>query len=183
MRFTCQFSVRRATLPDIAAIRRLQDAAFRIAVQNDFEANEIASYLHHAGTIEEDVIADGTAFVAESDGAIVASGGWSTRPAAYQRFLTHGALAGGSALVRGPYVDPVYSGMGLEQRLLDVVESDVAAAGHGVACVATTYSQMPFYQGEGFLPVSLLSIALPDGAELHGVMLSKALLSPLAVAA
>ncbi len=159
MRISKQIIVRRAVKGDAENIRALQNATFRIAALAQYDASDIDSFLRHAGTLEPALIDDGTYFVAEIEGEIVASGGWSSRTATYAGFIRSGAVApSGSAVIRGVYVDPAYLAAGLAQRIFEIIEEDIASRGYDGAHLATTYTGMPFYNAADSGPIaSLLS--------------------------
>ena len=184
MRIRTSFHVRRATAADADNIRALQDAAFRIEARTDYEPGEVDSFLRHAGALETALIEDGTWFIAEIDGEIVASGGWSARAAPYTAYIRNGTAApADSAVIRGVYVDPAYAAAGLAQRIVDAIEDDIASSGYKSAHLATIYTSMPFYTAAGYRPCNLVSLSFPDGYELHGVAMTKGLSPRMALAA
>ena len=184
MRTNKPMTVRRARSADAGYIRALQAAAFRIGTRSDYDPGEVESLLTYAGTLEPGLIEDGTYFVAEIEGEIVASGGWSARTAEYQSFVRSGMPApAGSGIIRGVYVDPAYASTGLARRIVDMIEDDIAASGYNGAYIATTYTGMAFFTSAGFKPCNLLSLAFPDGHELHGVAMLKPLSPSVALAA
>ena len=170
MRARKPITIRRAAAADAGNIRALQDAAFRIETRADYEPDDVESFLSHAGTLEDGLIEENTYFVAEIEGEIVASGGWSARQAAFETYIRSGSAApAGSAVIRGVYVDPAYAATGLAQRLVGVIEAGIASCGYAGAYLATTYTGMPFFTSAGYKPCNLVSLAFPDGNELHGV--------------
>lgn len=176
--------VRRAREADGANIRALQDAAFRISNSQDYDAPAVLGFLRHAGTLDEATLADGTCFVVEIDGDIVASGSWSRRAPSYIAATDTGRqIAADAAVIHGVYCDPIYFGTGLASQILETIEDDLAAAGHTSACLATSYTGMPFFSGAGYRPEKLISLDFPDGSAFGGVFMSKSVAAPLALAA
>lgn len=164
--------IRHAKSADVVHIRALQEAAFRIKTRGDYQSAEIESYLTHSGMLQPELIAERTYFVAEIEGDIVAAGGWSTRVAGYASFIRSGSAApAGSAVIYGVYADPAYAAAGV----LSVIEGNIAFCGHATAHVATTYAGIPFFTAAGYKPNNLLSLAFPDGVELHGVVMTKSI--------
>jgi predicted N-acetyltransferase YhbS len=170
-----QITIRRATLAEEAEIRALQDAALRIQGSRDYEPGEVASFIAHVGTLDRQSLAEGTCFVAVVGGEIVASGSWTAQSAAFERYATTSAWDPAGPVIHGVYVDPVYAESGLAQRILRALEDDLSAAGYTEARLATVYGGMPFYSTAGYRPCQLVSLALPDGTEIHGVRMAKPL--------
>jgi uncharacterized membrane protein YheB (UPF0754 family) len=73
-----RFDLRRATEADVTAIRELIDASVRGLQASDYTAQQIDAALKTVFTIDGQLIADGTYFVAVSEGGELAGcGGWS----------------------------------------------------------------------------------------------------------
>ncbi|MGQ0674396.1 MAG: GNAT family N-acetyltransferase [Hyphomicrobium sp.] len=184
MKIRKPIKVRRARAADAGDIRALQEAAFRIASSKDYETRSVLGFLRHAGTLDETTLDDGTCFVVEIDGEIVASGAWSHQAPSYlDKAQAASTVAAGAAVIHGVYCDPAHAGSGLAGRILAALEDDLAAAGHTNAGIATSYTAMPFFSAAGYRPERLISLAFPDGSTFGGVLMSRSITAPLALAA
>ena len=72
-------AIRRATFADVPALHALIEASVRGLQANDYTQAEIEGALGHALGLDSQLVEDGTYFVAEVGGEMVASGGWSYR--------------------------------------------------------------------------------------------------------
>ena len=71
--------IRRATEADVPALHALIEASVRGLQTNDYSRAEIEGALGHALGLDSQLVMDGTYFIAEVGGEMVASGGWSYR--------------------------------------------------------------------------------------------------------
>src|SRR5712691_4269032 len=75
--------LRLATLHEEAAIDDLMKASTRDLFPNFYDARQTESSVQYIAVVDRMLIEDGTYFVAESDGELVACGGWSRRDKLY----------------------------------------------------------------------------------------------------
>jgi hypothetical protein len=73
------FFLRKATLDDTPTLERLIAESARGLSRHDYTDAQIEAALGTAWGVDTELIRDGTYFVAESEGEIVACGGWSRR--------------------------------------------------------------------------------------------------------
>jgi GNAT superfamily N-acetyltransferase len=117
--------IRPAVLDDVPALRELIEASVRALSQSSYIPAQIDSALVHVLGIDTQLIADGTYYVIESDGSIVAAGGWSARLNPYggdqakQRDDPLLDPAVDAARIRAFYVDPAWTRRGLERRMFE----------------------------------------------------------------
>ena len=76
---TNEVQIRRATESDVPALHALIEASVRGLQANDYTPAEIEGALGHALGLDSQLVKDGTYFIAEVGGEMVASGGWSYR--------------------------------------------------------------------------------------------------------
>src|SRR5437867_4237898 len=125
--------LRLATLDDEAAIEALMKASIRDIFPNFYDARQSASSIRYVGVADRMLIEDGTYFVAEADGELVACGGWSRRDKLYT-----GSGASGDdtrlldpetepARVRAMFVRPDWTRRGLGRRILEACEAAAKA--------------------------------------------------------
>ena len=72
-------AIRRATIADVPALHALIEASVRGLQANDYTPAQIEGALGHALGLDSQLVTDGTYFIAELEGEMVASGGWSYR--------------------------------------------------------------------------------------------------------
>ena len=157
--------IRSATPDDLSAIHHVVEQSFRELGAADYSRLQIESALNAiAGTDIPDLIADGTYYVAEVQGAIAGCGGWSKRHALYH---DHIGTAGDdrqmldpahdAAKIRQFFVHPRWARRGIARRL---------------ELVATLTGE-PLYSAYRFKRVEPMELALPDGVTLPVVKMVK----------
>src|SRR5215471_946448 len=131
------FHLRVATAEDVAEIRQLIDASVRGLQAEDYSAAQIEAALASVFTLDSQLIADGTYFVAFTDaGQMAGCGGWSCRKTLYggDHQLEKVELekldpAVDAAKIRAIFVHPKFARMGLGSLILKASESAAIAAG------------------------------------------------------
>jgi GNAT superfamily N-acetyltransferase len=171
--------LRPATRADIPALTALIDRSVRALHRDDYTAAQIESGLASAYGVDTTLIDDGTYFVLEVDGAIVAAGGWSK----------HKTLCGGdlspqrddalldpaldAAKIRAFYVDPGSVRRGFGSLLLEACEKAARDAGFTRFEMGATLTGVRLYERRGYLAVENMATALPDGVSLPVVRMVK----------
>jgi GNAT superfamily N-acetyltransferase len=149
-----------------------------------YDPATIESFIRHGGTMDPALlIEDGRVFVLELDGDIVGCCGWTSRAPSDGTVSLKPTRQSEPATIRSIFVDPALARQGLGNRIMDVVERDIAAAGFQHAGLAATLNAMPLCSRRGYRPTRVISLALPDGIEFKGVLMSKPLFATLAAAA
>ncbi|HKZ97098.1 MAG TPA: GNAT family N-acetyltransferase [Hyphomicrobiaceae bacterium] len=182
MRVTDRVRARRATKADAAILKNLQEASLRVLAAEAYDRAALESFIRHAGTMDGALIEDGTFFVLELGGEIVACGGWTSRAPSYEAFSLENAGNAGAnrATVRSIYVDPGFARQGLGTRVMQLVERDIAAAAYEESHLTATLNAMPLYGRLGYRPSRIVRLELPDRRVFTGVAMSKPLAAPLA---
>lgn len=127
-------------------------------------------------SVDHQLIADGTYFVVETDGAIAGCGGWSIRRKA------HGADEGvelldpavDAAHIRAFFVDPDWARRGLGAMILRACEEAAAAAGFKRLTLVATLAGERLYSRYGFVVEARYDVILPSGEPLPVVAMGKA---------
>ena len=105
---------------------------------------------------DEQMISDGTYFVIEREGKLIACGGWSWRRTA---FGGDGGMAKDDtpldpatepARIRAFFVHPDYARQGLGSRILDECEERARAMGFRTMQMTSTLAGIPFYLRYGY---------------------------------
>ena len=164
--------VRQATRADVAAIEELIARSARVLSDGYYTATQVESLLRFVFGTDTQLIDDGTYFVVERGGHIVAAGGWSRR-----RTLFGGDQMKGRedplldprlepARIRAFFVDSRAARQGLGRRLFDECQAAAGAAGFRTLTLVATLPGEPLYQALGFTVTERFQLRLPDGLEI-----------------
>lgn len=122
--------------------------------------------------VDSQLVADGTYFVLEADGAALACGGWSRRSTTFggdkmksvpDRLLDPATEA---AKIRAFFVDPAMARRGCGSVLMRHCSAAAAAAGFTQLELVATMPGVPLYLAHGFAVVERFELALADNAVL-----------------
>ena len=132
----------------------------------------------YIGELDLALIEDGTYYVHEAGGEIVACGGWSQRNRLY---TGSGAAADDGRLldpateparVRAMFVRDDWTRRGLGRAILERA-SAAAQPGFTQMALMATLPGEPLYRAYGFVETSRTMVRLPDGTELDGVAMER----------
>jgi GNAT superfamily N-acetyltransferase len=161
-----------ADVPGIATLMRQSVLDVFPLFHNETETAAAARYLTEPDTV---LIADGTYYVHDAGGEIVACGGWSRRDKLYtgsgaepsdDRILDP---ATEPARVRAMFVRGDWTRRGLGRAILDRSAEDARAAGFRTLVLMATLPGEPLYRSFGFREVARVPVPLPNGVTLDGV--------------
>jgi len=175
------FVLRVATPADIPAITALIDASVRGLSQAHYSPEEIEESLVTVFGVDSQLIADGTYFVIECDGAVAASGGWGKRATLYggdQVKAESDPLldpATDAARIRAFYVSPLFARRGLARRLYHACELNAVAAGFRRFQLGATLPGVPLYESLGFRAVRDVPTTMRHGLTLGIVQMERAI--------
>jgi GNAT superfamily N-acetyltransferase len=156
-------------------------ALMRASVQDLFpafyDARQTASAAVHVAHLDLQLIEDGTYFVHEAGGELVACGGWSRR---YKLFSGRGDAddddrlldpATEPARVRAMFVRGDWTRRGLGRAILASCEAAARAEGFTRLALGATLAGEPLYRAFGFREVERFTMTMPDGvtAEVVGM--------------
>lgn len=159
-------------VPAIATLMRQSVLELFPRFHNESETAAAARFLTEPDTV---LIDDGTYFVHDADGQVVACGGWSKRDKLYtgsgaaptdDRLLDP---ATEPARVRAMFVHSDWTRRGLGRAILAQCEDSARAAGFRSLVLMATLPGVPLYSAYGFREVTHTRIPLPDGSFLGGV--------------
>jgi GNAT superfamily N-acetyltransferase len=171
--------LRAATPDDIPALRALIDASVRGLGTGFYTPEQIDASLRHMFGVDTQLIADGTYYVIEAEGTIVAAGGWSGRRTLFggdQMKTEEDARldpATEPARIRAFYVHPGWARRGLARRLFTHCRDAAAAAGFRTLELMATLPGVPFYTTLGFVARERVNVPLPDGVLLPCVRMAR----------
>jgi GNAT superfamily N-acetyltransferase len=167
--------LRLATTADAPAIDTLMKASIHGIFPAFYDPIQVASSQRYIGSVDRMLIDDGTYFVAEIDGELVACGGWSRRDKLY----TGSGDAEGDARLLDPATEPArvramftradWVRRGLGRRILEACEAAAKAEGFRDLALMATLPGLQLYSAYGFESIEEGPIPLPDGVTIGGV--------------
>lgn len=159
-------------MPAIAVLMRQSVLDVFPHFHDERETAAAARYLTEPDTV---LIDDGTYFVHEADGQVVACGGWSRRDKLYtgsgaapadDRVLDP---ATEPARVRAMFVRGDWTRRGLGRAILAECVASARADGFRSLVLMATLPGVPLYRSFGFREVRRVDVPLPNGVVLDGV--------------
>jgi GNAT superfamily N-acetyltransferase len=172
-------TLRQATLDDAAAIDDLMKASIRDIFPSFYDPQQTKSSTQFIGSVDRTLLLDGTYFVAEIDGELVACGGWSRRGKLYTgsgdaeddaRLIDPATEA---ARVRAMFTRSDWTRRGLGRQILDACEAAARAEGFSRVLLMATMPGAELYSRYGFQVIERLPIPLPDGTVIDGALMDK----------
>jgi GNAT superfamily N-acetyltransferase len=175
------FDLRVATSDDVPAIRELIEASVRGLQAGDYSSAQIEGALATVFTIDSQLIADGTYFVAWTQGGVVAGcGGWSKRKTLYGGDHQVEAIAPelldpvvDAAKIRAIFVEPRFARMGLGSLILAAAEEAAMAAGFGRFEMGSTLTGVALYSLKGYREVGRVAVPVGGSEEIEVVRMVK----------
>lgn len=176
-----KFRLRVATAEDVAGIREVIDASVRGLQGGDYSPAEIDAALRTVFSIDSQLIADGTYFVAVAeDGSLAGCGGWSKRKTLYggdsQVERIEPELldpATDAAKVRAIFVHPRFARMGLGSAILDAAEDAALEAGFRRFEMGSTLTGVALYSLKGYREVDRVMVPVGAGEAIEVVRMVK----------
>jgi GNAT superfamily N-acetyltransferase len=171
--------LRPARLVEADAIDELMKASTRDLFPAFYDASQTRSAVTYVAAVDRALIADGTYYVAEADGELVACGGWSRRDKLYSG---SGGDAGDARLldpareparVRAMFVRSDWTRRGLGRRILVACEEAARAEGFRTLALMATLPGRPLYEAYGFRPTGEADVRMPDGQVIACVAMEK----------
>ncbi len=177
------FHLRVATSDDVAGIRGLIEASVRGLQAGDYSAAQIEGALATVFTIDSQLIADGTYFVALSEGGELAGcGGWSRRKTLYGGDHQVEKIApelldpvADAAKIRAIFVHPKFARMGLGSLILEAAEEAAVTAGFRRFEMGSTLTGVALYTLKGYREVERVAVPVGGGEEIEVVRMVKEL--------
>jgi len=146
--------LRVATAADLDAIADVMRASVLELFPNFYDERQVASAAVHIAHIDPTIVADGTYFVHDAGGEIVACGGWSRRGRLY--------MGSGEQSSDDRLLDPAMEAAHIREGFQRL---DLMATLPGVA----------LYLAFGFREVERTVITMPDGVATEAVMMERAI--------
>lgn len=173
-------SWRLAVAADVPALRALMMASIDRLQAAFLTAEQIAASRAIMG-LDTQLIADGTYFVVERDGALAGCGGWSRRATLFGGDHTAGRDAAlldparDAARVRAMYTHPDHARRGVGRLILARCEEAARAEGFRAAELMSTMAGEPLYRACGWRPIERVTVTPPAGVPVPLLKMGKAL--------
>jgi GNAT superfamily N-acetyltransferase len=171
--------IRLATVDDADAIDALMKASIREIFPGSYDARQTASAVVHVSSVDRTLLEDGTYFVIEEDGELVACGGWGRR---YKLYTGSGVSetdnrlldpATEPARVRAMFVRGDRTRRGLGTRILEACEEAARSEGFRLLSLSATIPGVPLYERFGFAVTEWTTLTMPDGVTLDVAAMEK----------
>jgi GNAT superfamily N-acetyltransferase len=170
---------RRARLDEAPAIDDLMKASTRDLFPMTYDVAQTASAVQFIASVDRALIEDGTYYVFEVGGELVACGGWSRRDKLY---TGSGDVAGDARLldpateparVRAMFTRSDWTRRGLGRRIIEACEAAAKAEGFRTLALMSTLPGLPLYAAYGFSLIERVQIPMPDGSTIAGASMTK----------
>lgn len=151
-------SIRLATEADLPVLRAMMARAIAELQSDVLSPDQVAASATMMG-LDTQLVADGTYFVAERDGAIAGCGGWSWRATLYGGDHSPGRStapldpAVDAARVRAMYTHPDHVRQGVGKAVLAACEAAARAAGFRRTEMMATLAGERLYTACGYRPI------------------------------
>jgi GNAT superfamily N-acetyltransferase len=169
---------RLAVPSDAPAVAELMRASVLDLFPAYYDEKQTASAAVHIAALDLALIEDGTYYVHEADGEIVACGGWSRRNKLY-----NGTDAGADARLLDPQSEPAriramfvrgdWTRRGLGRAILTSCVDAARSEGFTSLALMATLPGVPLYKAFGFTEVEQVELTMPDGVVLGGVAMER----------
>jgi GNAT superfamily N-acetyltransferase len=187
-------SIRLATIEDVPGLQSLIRDSVRSLSAEYYSPTQIASSLSQIFGVDTQLIMDGTYFIAEVEGQVAGSGGWSKRKTLFGgdqakadggEFLLNSPTtptsdslldpATDAARIRAFYVHPDRSRKGIASLILKSCEEAARNEGFRNVELAATLPGVPFYLAHGYQKAGEILIQMKDGESLSTFRMTKSL--------
>ncbi len=165
---------------DIPALTALIAASVRGLQAGEYTHEQREGALKSVYGVDTQLIADGTYFAAEIDGALAGCGGWSRRKTLFGGDIYESREdslldpAVDAAKIRAFFIHPGSARRGIGAAILRACESAAIAQGFRRLEIGATLTGVPFYQAHGYSEVERVSVPLANGESLAIVRMAKA---------
>jgi GNAT superfamily N-acetyltransferase len=164
--------IRIATPADASSIQALMESSGEVLFRRFYDEEQAASAVRYVSLVDPLLLRDGTYFVLEAEGELVACGGWSRR----DRLYTGSGDSDDDARLLDPATEPArvramftradWTRRGLGRRILEACEDAARAEGFRRLSLMATLPGVPLYATYGFEALEELEITMPDGVTL-----------------
>ena len=171
--------IRLARINEVDAVDALMKASTRDLFPGFYNAEQTSSSIRYIANVDRTLIEDGTYFVVEANGELIACGGWSRRAKLY---TGSGDAAEDTRLldpvtepahVRAMFTRPDWTRRGLGTRILEACEAAAKAEGFRRLSLMATLPGVSLYERYGFQELERRRVKMPDGVTVDAVEMGK----------
>ncbi len=172
--------LRLAALADEAQLRLLMDKSIRALLKPYLGDAGVEASFEIMG-LDTQLISDGTYFIAQIDGQVVGSGGWSRRSTLFGGDHSAGRNAAllnpatDAARVRAMYTDPNFARRGIGRAILNACEAAARVEGFMRAELVATLAGEPLYAACGYAPLEQMTSVTSKGIAIPLLRMGKRL--------
>lgn len=172
-------TLRLADLADADAIDGLMKSATRDLFPAAYDVAQTEASIRYIASVDRTLLADGTYFVFEVGGELVACGGWSRRDKLYTGSGDGAAdarlldPATEPARVRAMFTRADWTRRGLGRRILEACEAAAKAEGFRMLALVATLTGLQLYLSYGFVATEDHAVTMPDGTVVGAVAMEK----------
>ena len=173
------WSLRLANDGDIPELEGLIERSVRELQAADYSAAQMDGALGSVFGVDRQLIRDGTYFVVEQEGTIIACGGWSKRASLFGSDAARTAEDAlldpvrDAARIRAFFVHPEHARRGLGRAILFACEEAIRAAWFRSIELVATLPGVPFYRAFDYEEGERSEVPLVNGLSLPVVRMSK----------
>lgn len=176
-----KFHLRVAGKDDVVAIRELIEASVRGLQVEDYSLAQREGALATVFTVDSQLIADGTYFVAiAEDGVMAGCGGWSFRKTLYGGDHQVEKIAPerldarrDAAKIRAIFVHPDFARMGLGSLILSTAEEAAKAEGFTRFEMGSTLTGVMLYEQKGYRAIERRNVPVGGRETIEVVRMVK----------
>lgn len=175
-----EYSLRQADATDAVAIGELISKSVRDLAKGIYDDRQIELSIRSVFGVDHQLIADGTYFVAGSDGEIVGCGGWSKRKTLYGASNFEHSRdpemldpAVDAAKIRAFFIHPKAARQGIGRAILERCESEACDAGFRAAEMMATLPGVPLYEACGYEKLDSVGVPVGEGIEITCIRMRK----------
>lgn len=174
------FFLRPVLATDLPALHTLIERSAAALSVGFYTPQQTESVTREVFGVDSQLVADGTYYAIETDGALVACGGWGKRSTSFggdqaksapERLLDPATEA---ARIRAFFVDPAWARRGLGSMLMTHCAAQAAAAGFRTLELVSTMPGVPLYRALGFTEVEPFDLLLARGVRVPVVRMRRA---------
>jgi GNAT superfamily N-acetyltransferase len=173
------FTIRPASITEVTAIAAVMRESTETLGAAVYDTRQVASAVAYICRPDEQLIEDGTYFVAIAGSEIVGCGGWSRRRKVYSGSADAGGEddlldpASDPARIRAMFVRPAFSRRGIGRAILQHSEERAMAEGFHCFQLMAMRSAGTLYESCGYRAVREAPITLEDGVLLDCTLMEK----------